>query len=176
MYTSVHPVTLFRFCPKCGSPDFLPTSDRSKRCNNCSFTYFFNTSAAAAALIFNNKGELLLARRAIEPYKGMLDLPGGFIEHGESAEEGIYREIKEELGVNIVELEYFGSFPNEYPFDGLLVFTLDLVFKATLDCPELIKPMDDISGIEFYRPSEIDLDEIPSSSMKNIIKCLLNRE
>lgn len=169
MHTNISPTAVFRFCPRCGSDQFRTIDLRVKKCQNCSFTYYFNASAAVAALIFDEKGRLLLTRRAIEPHIGMLDLPGGFIEPMESAEEAVSRELKEELGVEVVSLEYICSFPNEYPFSGLAVSTLDLAFKVKVKSLDKMKPMDDIAAFKFYYPDEIPLKEISATSIKKII-------
>ncbi|MGQ8335013.1 NUDIX domain-containing protein [Sunxiuqinia sp. A32] len=176
MFSDTLPVHVFQFCPRCGSANFIATGDRSKKCKECDFHYFFNTSAAAAGLIFNDEGKLLFTRRAIEPHFGMLDLPGGFIEPMETAEQAIAREIKEELGVGVKNLSYWCSFPNEYPFSGFSVFTLDLIFKVELETIEGLKAMDDISGFEFYHPHEIDVEKIPSYSIQQVIKKLIQDE
>ena len=176
MYSSTHPVNVLKFCPRCGSPNFPATGSRSFQCADCSFNYYVNASAAVAVLLFNPEGELLLTRRAIEPHKGKLDLPGGFIDPMETAEQAAQREIQEELGIEIHSLKYFCSFPNEYIFSGYSVFTLDLAFLAQTESLANMKAMDDISSFEFYKPHDVDLDELPSISMKNIIKELIQRE
>lgn len=165
-----------KFCPKCGSANFPATSSRSFKCRDCSFHYFVNSSAAVAVLLFNEKGELLLTRRAIEPYKGKLDLPGGFIDPGESGEQAAIREIHEELGIPIHSLKYFGSFPNEYVYSGYSVFTIDLAFFAQTESLNEMVAMDDVASFEFYRLNAIDQEEMPSISMFNIIKELIARE
>jgi len=170
MQADLNPVRVFRFCPKCGSGQFRTIGSRAKKCENCSFSYYFNASAAVAALIFDEKGRLLLTRRAIEPHLGMLDLPGGFIEPMESAEEAVSRELKEELGAEVLSMEYVCSFPNEYPFSGLSVFTLDLAFRVKIKSLDVMIPMDDISAFEFYFPDEIPLDEIPATSIRKIVE------
>jgi mutator protein MutT len=129
-----------------------------------------------AVLLFNEKGELLFTRRAIEPHLGKLDLPGGFIDPMETAEQAAVREIQEELGIEIHSLQYFCSYPNEYVFSGFSVYTLDLAFLAKTDSLHQMTAMDDISSFEFYNPHDIDLEELPSISMKNIIKELIQRE
>lgn len=176
MHTNMNPCNVFAFCPRCGSEQFRTTGSRVKKCRNCSFTYYFNASAAVAALIFDEKGRLLLTRRGIEPHIGMLDLPGGFIEPMESAEEAVCRELKEELGVEVVSLEYICSFPNEYPFSGLAVSTLDLAFKVRVTSLDNMKPMDDISAFEFYDPDNVPLEEISASSIRKIVERALGRE
>lgn len=176
MYSSTHPVNVLKFCPRCGSPNFPATGSRSFQCADCSFNYYVNASAAVAVLLFNPEGELLLTRRAIEPHRGKLDLPGGFIDPMETAEQAARREIQEELGIEIHSLKYFCSYPNEYIFSGYSVFTLDLAFLAQTEQLNEMKAMDDISSFEFYKPHDVDLEELPSISMKNIIKELIQRE
>ena len=176
MYTDTHPVNVLKFCPRCGSAHFQATGDRSFTCSDCSFNYYANSSAAVAVLLFNEKGELLFTRRAIEPHRGKLDLPGGFIDRMETAEQAAVREIQEELGIEIHSLKYFCSYPNEYVFSGFSVFTLDLAFLAKTDSIHQMTAMDDISSFEFYNPHDVDLEELPSISMKNIIKELIQRE
>ncbi|HET6557388.1 MAG TPA: NUDIX domain-containing protein [Prolixibacteraceae bacterium] len=176
MYTNTHPVNVLKFCPRCGSSYFPATGSRSFRCMDCYFNYYVNSSAAVAVLLFNDKGELLLTRRAVEPDMGKLDLPGGFIDPMETGEEAAIREIREELGIDIHSLQYFCSFPNEYVFSGYSVFTLDLAFLAKTDHLDKMTPMDDIASFEFCRPQDVDMLELPSMSMKNILKELIQRE
>lgn len=174
MDSAFPPVQIFRFCPRCGSNEFHLSGDRAKVCGHCGFNYYFNTSAAAAALIFNPEGKLLLTRRAVSPHIGMLDLPGGFIEPMETAEEAIRRELKEELGATVQSMEYFCSFPNEYPYSGITVFTLDLAFKVTVESMENLVPMDDVAALEFYFPEEIALSEIPGGSIRQMIRKVID--
>lgn len=176
MYSNSHPVNVLKFCPRCGSSYFPATGSRSFRCMDCYFQYYINSSAAVAVLLFNDKGELLLTRRAVEPHKGKLDLPGGFIDPMETGEAAAIREIKEELGIDIHSLRYFCSFPNEYVFSGFSVFTLDMAFLAQTESLDKMVAMDDISSFEFYKPQDVDLLELPSMSMKNILKELIQRE
>lgn len=172
MITVKHPNELFSFCPKCGSSQFVQTGERSKKCDDCGFHYFFNTSAAVAALIFNDEGKMMFVRRAVEPHKGMLDLPGGFVDLMETAEQALERELKEELGTNVIQMDYFCSFPNTYPFSELNVYTLDFAFIVELESLDNLIAMDDISAVEFYYPDKLNLGELPAESMKNIIKKL----
>lgn len=176
MYSNTHPVNVLKFCPRCGSAHFPATGSRSFKCGDCSFNYYVNSSAAVAVLLFNEKGELLFTRRAVEPHLGKLDLPGGFIDPMETGEQAAVREIQEELGIEIHSLQYFCSYPNEYVFSGYSVYTLDLAFLAKTESLHQMTAMDDISSFEFYNPHDIDLEELPSISMKNIIKELIQRE
>ena len=79
-----HPLHQFTYCPKCGARTFVERNEKAKQCTTCGFVYYFNPSSAVACFIRNSKGELLLVRRAKEPAKGTLDLPGGFVDMYES--------------------------------------------------------------------------------------------
>ncbi len=54
----------FLYCPECGSPHFEVNNEKSKKCTDCGFVYYFNPSSATVALILNEKKELLVCRRA----------------------------------------------------------------------------------------------------------------
>lgn len=169
--------TAFEFCPKCGSASFFTVNNgRSFRCEECHFQYFINSSAAVACLIFNSAGDLLLTRRAFEPNKGMLDLPGGFIEPMETAEEGAKREIKEELNLDLSDLKYLVSFPNLYPYSKMVVPTVDLAFVCKTDDLSCLNPGDDVASVEFYPPRKVNFDELCSESMRQIIRFYIENE
>ena len=109
-----HPLSQFKYCPKCGSAHFEVHNEKSKQCADCGFVYYFNPSSATVALILNERDELLVCRRAKEPAKGTLDLPGGFIDMTETGEEGVAREVREETGMKVAKAEYLFSLPNIY--------------------------------------------------------------
>lgn len=165
-----HHSKVIKYCPKCGSSNFPANSERSFKCIGCGFHFFINSAAAVAALIFNAKGEILFTRRAVEPNVGKLDLPGGFIDPNESAEEALKRELKEELGIDVVSMEYFASAPNEYVFSGYTVFTTDMAFVVKVKSLSGIVAMDDISGFEFIHASKVDFDELPAVSMQYFVE------
>ena len=165
-----HPLKVLKYCPKCGSGEFNPSGERSLKCGNCKFHYFINSAAAVAALIADKTGRLMLVTRGVEPAYGKLDLPGGFIDPLESAEEAVKRELEEELGLNVLEMNYLFSAPNEYIFSSFKVFTLDLAFKVRVESLENLKAMDDILAYHFYSEEELDYDEIPAPSIKSFVK------
>jgi mutator protein MutT len=146
-----HPLEKFRFCPACGSSHWKINNEKSKHCMNCGFNYYANASAAVAALIRNADGDLLVCRRAKEPAKGTLDLPGGFVDMEETIEEALRREIKEELDLSVTNITYFQSIPNEYLYSGMIIHTLDFLFLCEVDDFRNLKAMDDISEA-FFKP------------------------
>ena len=104
-----HPQQVFKFCPKCGSDHFRSKEDNSLQCDACGFRFYYNAASSVAAIILDEQGRLLLTRRAIDPFKGTLDLPGGFVSVDESSEEALAREIEEELGAEVLEYRYIRS-------------------------------------------------------------------
>ena len=176
MVKNTHPRDVIKHCPRCGCNNFI-TNDygRSFNCEECRFNFYLNSSGAVACLIFNAEGRLLLTRRAIEPSKGMLDLPGGFIEPMESAETAVIREINEELGIRVTNTDYLASFPNEYIYSGFSVFTIDMAFICKVEDLSVIVPADDVSDFEFIFPNEIKKEEMCSESMINIINHYISK-
>ncbi len=167
---STLPENTIHYCPKCGSREFTFKEDQSFLCGKCQFHLYINSAAAVAALIVNDKGEILFTKRAVNPYKGMLDLPGGFVDIMETAEDALIREIKEELNLDIEEFQYFMSSPNEYIFGGLSVFTLDLAYICQSKTFNHIHAKDDISDYEFIAPNLIPYNQIGGESIKRITK------
>lgn len=165
-----HPLKAFEFCPRCGSKQFNINDERSRHCTNCNLTYYANASASTAAIITNSKGKVLLTTRAFNPAKGMLDLPGGFVDMNETAEEAIIRELKEELNINIQNPKYLFSLPNEYEFSGIIVHTLDIFFKIEIDDNTIIKTDDDVASAQFYDLNNVNIENIGLQSIKTAIE------
>jgi len=165
-----------KFCPSCASAAARVEADRKIVCPDCGFTLYFNTAAAVAALIFDSEGRLMVVSRNREPQKGLLDLPGGFVDYGEDAEEALKREIREELGVDAEVCDYYRTVPNNYLYRGILYRTLDIFFtcRAVIgDLPMLsVRRNDEIADIKYRFPSEIREDEIAFDSMKKVIGLL----
>ena len=124
----MHPLEKFKFCPVCGSANWTEHNFKSKACGSCGFVYYANPCAATAAFILNSRNEMLVARRGKEPAKGTLDLVGGFVDMGETIEEGMRREIKEETGLEVADIQYLFSTPNQYLYSGMYIHTLDADF------------------------------------------------
>lgn len=142
-----HPLQKFRFCPACGSVHFEENNAVSKKCGSCGFTYYFNPRGATVAIITNERNELLVARRAKDPAKGTLDLPGGFIDSFETAEQAVTREVKEETGLSVEGATYLFSLPNIYPYSGMDIHTIDLFFRCKVSNTAPLRAMDDVGAL-----------------------------
>lgn len=161
----MHPLSIFRFCPVCGSGHFEENNFKSKRCADCGFVYYFNPSSATVAVILNSRNEILVCRRGKEPAMGSLDLPGGFVDCGETSEEGMLREIEEETALSVTPPRYLFSLPNTYMYSGLMVHTLDSFYLLHTTGDETPKAMDDVAEsfwlhVEHLNPDEFGLNSI----------------
>lgn len=109
-------------------------------------------------------------RRAKEPAKGTLDLPGGFVDMGETVEQGMLREIKEETGLDVKEIQYLFSSPNVYMYSGMGVHTLDMDFLVPVhgDVPA-INAADDAAEALWIPINEVNPAEFGLTSIRNAV-------
>lgn len=160
-----HPLDIFRHCPVCGKEGFAINNVKSKRCEGCGFVLYFNAISATVAVIMNEKDEILVARRAKDPAKGTLDLPGGFADSMETAEEAVTREVLEESGLRVTETKYLFSLPNKYLYSGFEEHTLDMFFLCRVesgDCPVANDDVEELAwmSLDDIRPELFGLQSI----------------
>jgi ADP-ribose pyrophosphatase YjhB (NUDIX family) len=111
-------------------------------------------------IITDVSGRVLLTKRAFDPGKGKWDLPGGFIDCEETAEESVLREAQEELGVELDDIKYMNSGYDRYVFKGMNYHTLGFVFTAKIRGAQIPQPHDDVSEIRYFSREEIDMDAL----------------
>lgn len=123
------------FCPKCGAPNQVDAPARKIpfHCLVCQYIQYFNPSIGVVAIVVDPSNRCLLLTRQKQPQKGKLGLPGGFADFGESAEDGVLREIAEETGLTPHSIRYLCSDINNYPYQGVLYRVLDLFFVCQVD-------------------------------------------
>jgi ADP-ribose pyrophosphatase YjhB (NUDIX family) len=186
---------MFTYCPSCASRKINFENGRVFLCPDCGFVYYHNTAAATGCIISVGEstgaapgGRILFLVRGKEPAKGKLDLPGGFIDPGEGALEGLYRELQEEIGwtppvpagASLAEVfTLFASFPNVYPYKNIAYNTCDLYFSV--HAPELWEQdlkleQAEIAAARFLKPEEIDYSEIAFESTRRAIKAYLAKQ
>ena len=157
----MRPTELFRFCPRCGAarpPENVGQSPL--RCPGCGFTFYFNPTVAAACYIFDPQGRVLAIRRAKDPSAGKLGVPGGFIDFGESAEDGMRREVLEEVGLELTNVRFLVSYPNLYHYRDVTYPVCDLYFAADAVSPGDAQPLDAVASVEWRH-----LDDLPDSEL-----------
>lgn len=168
----MHYLEIFRYCPVCGSRHFVENDFKSKRCEDCGFVYYFNAAAAVACIIENEKGELLMCRRACNPAKGTLDIVGGFVDPEESSTHAMVREMKEETGVEIKEddLKFLFSIPDVYQYSKLVVHSCDTFFLLKINSSVLLSAQDDVAELMWIRKDEINVEEIGLISIRQAVE------
>jgi 8-oxo-dGTP diphosphatase len=122
-----------------------------------------------SALLLDDDGRVLLARRAFEPARGKWDLPGGFLEEGEEPLAALRRELREEAGIEIEPLELAGVWPDRYGDAEDAPSTLNLYWTARIVSGEPV-PADDVAELRWY-----SLDDLPGDdelAFRNVAKAL----
>jgi ADP-ribose pyrophosphatase YjhB (NUDIX family) len=160
----MQPIHLFRRCPACG--ERVQSGANPLHCPACGLSYFFNPTVAAAAYIFDAQQRALFIRRAKEPAKGLLAIPGGFIDIGESAEDALRREALEEVDVELADVRFLCSCPNEYPYRGVTYPVCDLIFTATAVNPDAVRAKSEVAGIEWRRLEDVTEAELAFPSLR----------
>lgn len=138
----------FKYCPFCA------TKLKKDKCPKCHFVNYENPKPTVVAIIIKDN-KLLLTKRAIKPFFGKWDLPGGFIHKNEDPETALKREMKEELGVSIKIKKFLGFEKGIYNDSNNGLFnTIGLYYLVEIkDKP---RAKSEISEIKF-----LDLDKIP---------------
>lgn len=163
--------SFFKFCPNCSSQNVSYVNNFKLNCNDCDFVLYHNI-AAAVAVIFTFEDKILFTVRNVNPDKGKLDLPGGFIDPNETAEEAACREIKEELGLEISsnKLKYITTAPNNYLYKNVPYRTMDIFYECKLEEDAIsVNAKDEIEELIWIKRNEINLDKIGFVSIRKVI-------
>ena len=110
-----------QYCGQCATLTTQLPNERAKRCPKCGLVNYPRLSPAVIVLI--SRGEEILLARASRFPRGMYGLIAGFVEPGESLEETIVREVREEVGIEVKDIRYFGSQPWPFPNSLMIGFT-----------------------------------------------------
>jgi 8-oxo-dGTP diphosphatase len=155
----------WKHCPRCAGP--LAIDGREAECGACGRRVYANPAPTATAVIVDDDGSVLLARRVGDPGAGKWDLPGGFIEEGESALDSLRRELEEEAGVAIEPGELLAALPDRYGDEG--IFTINFYWLARISAGKP-SPSDDVAKLEWFAP-----DALPSEdefAFRNTVEAL----
>lgn len=167
------PADVFRHCPQCGQPAAQP-GIAPFHCAACGFLFYFNPAIASGAVLLAPDDTVLLVRRAKDPHRGKLTVPGGFIDAGEIAEDALRREIREEVGLSVERLDYFCSLPNSYHYGGVTYQVLDFFFLGRVTAKAVQTDPAEVSEVCWIRREEIALEEIAFDSVREMLRRFLS--
>jgi NAD+ diphosphatase len=112
-----------RFCGRCGGPTERQAAELARTCSDCGLQHFPRISPAVIVRV--ERGDRILLARSPHFAPGVYSTLAGFVEPGESLEETVIREVREEVGVNVANLRYFGSQPWPFPHSLMIGFVAD---------------------------------------------------
>jgi NAD+ diphosphatase len=137
-----------QYCSRCGTPMENLKSERAKKCPACSFVCYPRISPATITAIF--KGNKILLAHAKHFPDDMYSLIAGFLEPGETLEDCVRREIKEEVNIRVKNIKYWGSQPWPYPNSMMIGFS------AEYESGEICVDDDEIEKADWF-----DIDTLP---------------
>jgi ADP-ribose pyrophosphatase YjhB (NUDIX family) len=163
----------WRICPRCGSALDLGDAPARVSCPICGFVAFANPKPTASAFVVDDAGRVLLARRAIEPFLGCWDTPGGFIEEGEHPLDALRRELREETSLEVAPGRFVGVWMDDYGSGPDAQSTLNLYWEATVVSGEP-DPADDVAELAWFEPDALPpREEMAFTALADAIDGLL---
>lgn len=150
---AVGELSRWKFCPVCGSEIGVEDGVRAE-CERCGYRAWASSKATACAVVADDEGRILLARRAGEVFHGYWDLPGGFLGEGEHPLDGLRRELREETGLEVEPDDFLGIWMDRYGDEQDAHATLNLYWSARLVGGES-EAADDVSELVWFRPDEL---------------------
>lgn len=136
-----------RFCGACGTPTEQAQGERAKRCPACGLTAY--PRIAPAMMVQVTRGRELLLGRGLNFPPGRYSALAGFLEAGETIEDAIHREVREETGVEVANLRYFGS--QSWPFPNSLM----IAFQAEYAGGELRVDPAELADAQWFAPEAL---------------------
>jgi ADP-ribose pyrophosphatase YjhB (NUDIX family) len=157
----------WRFCPVCAGG--LRGDEARRECESCGYVAYANPVPTASALVVDDRGRLLLGRRAAEVENGKWDLPGGFVEEAEDPVEAMRRELREETGLTVEPTRFFGVWTDRYGDGPDARRTLNLYWLARPVAGEATAA-DDVSEVRWFAPDELPPpDEVAFENVPKVL-------
>lgn len=164
---------VFLYCPKCSQP-FSSSSPNVQICTECGLQFYMSPKPAACCIILTPDGKIIATRRNKNPYRGQPDLPGGFVDAGETFEEAVIREIHEELGFTITreQISYFSSTYGTYPYQDIVYSVLVTFFIVQLKVMPDITKFDpvEVQEVLLYHPNEVNILDFGMDTDRKVLE------
>lgn len=136
-----------QFCSVCATPVEAKRSERVKVCPACGHSSYPRLSPAIIVAV--TRGDRLLLARSHRHPPGRFSVLAGFVEPGETLEECLRREVKEEVGIDVKNIRYFGSQPWPFPHSLMIAFTCEYAVG------EIVLEEAEIAEADWYRADEL---------------------
>ena len=158
--------TTSRFCGRCGTPTERVAHERCMKCPRCALALY--PRIAPAVIVLVRRGEqALLARNARFPLPFYSTL-AGFSDVGETLEDTIVRELREEVGVRVKSPRYVGSQP--WPFPNSLM----IAFTAEWESGDIVVDQDEIAEAAWFSRDQLPMVPPPISIARRMIDAWVN--
>jgi ADP-ribose pyrophosphatase YjhB (NUDIX family) len=163
----------FSYCPLCGTELVLSEGSGGAYCPVHDHSWYRSSSLTVGCVLMR-EGRALVTIRGIEPEKGRYDVPGGFLEAGEHPVDGLRREAREELGVEIdgvggpVQMAI-----HRYGEDGDYVLALGFTARIAEGDPS---PTDDAADIAWVSLAELDGLDFAWEHDRELVRAALEHE
>jgi NAD+ diphosphatase len=166
------PHAMFKHCPRCAVARAAEGDAVRFACEACGFVYYYNVAVSSAVIVLGPDDSALFIRRARDPGKGKLALPGGFIDRGETAEHAAMREVREETGARLERVEFLASFPNLYTHREVDYPVVDLFFTARV-AERKASALDDVTEIVWAAPAALVDEDLAFPSHGQALRAYL---
>lgn len=143
-------------------------------CVECGKHIYVNPRPTTSGILENERGEILLTVRGVDPGKGMLDFPGGFVDLGETVEEGFIREMREELGVEVQNPQILFSYLEDYAFDGEVLPIIAFAVRGTI-AGGTLKAADDVADFIWVDPENLPTDNLSFPGMTGAMEIYVEK-
>lgn len=166
----------FLYCSYCGGHlrESTEYGTVHRICTRCERRYYNNPVPAVGVLLMNMNRQIMLALREYPPHPDTWDVPGGFLDVDETAEEALRRELKEELSLVPEQLLYVGSSHDRYEFGKRNYHMINLLFAGTIGESSPIAS-DDISGVSWFEPDTIPYEKILFPNLSKLIRAVVDK-
>lgn len=151
-----------RYCGRCGTPTEPSRGERARRCPACGLLAFPRIAPAIIVLVERDDGRALLARNVNFP-DAMFSCIAGFVEPGENLEQAVIREVREEVGIEIRDVEYAGSQPWPFPH------SLMVGYRARYAGGEIVCEEAEIAEASWFAANDLPAIPPPISIARRLI-------
>lgn len=156
-----------RYCGRCGGPMHDRSNERAKECPACGFVAYPRVSPAMMVLV--TRGDELLLARAHHFVPGMYSALAGFVESGETIEDCIQREVREEVGIEVKNLKYFAS--QSWPFPHALM----IAFNAEWAAGDIVLGVEEMDDARWFSVDALPDLPSPVSIARRLIDTTIER-